>query len=249
MGRQPPRGGGRRLARLGARAVRVRSSKVLHARPGPASSPRLAPRCAGRDGRWPRPSGALDELSWRILDARQRALYASLSGREFRALEQHIAKLKRREARVRKRASGTPAGAGQRQGARRRVPFPALDRRLHHERPGCSRLPGVTSPGARAALSWAVSHVGLFFSTQGPTTDRGGDTVCDAELGAVPADLRLLDVRPLGDGPDRARRRSNHVSAVACQRGPSRTTRRPPRRSASPAASAGRPRAVMRPAT
>ncbi len=115
----------------------------------------------------------LDELSWRILDARQRAGDPSLSGREFRALERHIAKLKRREARVR---NALPARQQALADARARADeFLSQRSTVAFTTNDLVALPGVTSPGARAALSWAVSHVGLYTYSQGPTTDRGGD--------------------------------------------------------------------------
>ena len=114
-----------------------------------------------------------DELEWRILAAEQAAGDAEVGAARFLELDrlvsalgrarlraQRAAELRRvdlRDARTRLRALRRQAGV---------VSFSTS------EAPG---VPGVGTAGGQAALGWAISHVGLFGYSQGPTTDRGGD--------------------------------------------------------------------------
>jgi cell wall-associated NlpC family hydrolase len=116
-----------------------------------------------------------DRLGWRILDAQQRAGDPELSLPEFRALEAWISELESR----RELAESTLAVREDEllQAEARVDDLVAQESTVAFALSNTVALPGVTAPGARAALSWAVSHVGLLGYSQGPTTDRGGDVL------------------------------------------------------------------------
>jgi cell wall-associated NlpC family hydrolase len=115
----------------------------------------------------------VQELSRTIRAAQHRAGDPELSGREFVVVDGKIAKL---ELRLELAEATRDAREEALLGARIRVED------LHRQESTVAfalsntvALPGVTASGAQAALSWAVSHVGVFGYSQGPTTDRGGD--------------------------------------------------------------------------
>jgi cell wall-associated NlpC family hydrolase len=122
----------------------------------------------------------IDALTLRVAEAQQTAGNPLLSAAQFAALERRIVRLENvKELESRRLATHLDAAR------HARVRINELNQQaatLAFSTGADVGLPGVTAPGAKAALAWAVTHVGRYGYSQGPTTDRGGDVLAMQQL-------------------------------------------------------------------